>query len=533
MTSMAAACALAVPAHANWRVAETDHFILYSEAPEDEVVETVTRMETFDTLVRALTNNTRPASPIKVTMFEVADVDAVNATFPYPSSGVGGYYNSTEDGPFLVTFRNVMRTGRRSARKAARKSYDWGPEVRQHEYLHHYMYQYFNANYPSWYSEGFAEYYGTMAFPEENVVEIGHAPYFRVDTIRENAWLPVRKLLTAKSYADVGQDIGQLYAEGWLLTHLGAQNKERGAQLQQYLAAVAAGTPYEEAATNAFGDLDVLDAELRKHRQNINAMRLSLKPMNLGTIPVRELTDMESRLMRYQIRLYSGYEKSALPQIVGAVREIRAEAPDNVMGLEIQAQLENLANMPEQAAQTTEHLLRIDPTNIVGLTERGKALTGQLSQSSDDAAWSEARKPFQAAIAASNIAIAPRVAFFESFLAQGQSPSVEAQNRMVEAFQLLPQNDEIRYLLARDFEQRGLIDDAIAIIEPAAFGAFDGDAREKRRRGKAMERYAERYTNIENYETPRDMLDRLEAKKDGRYDPETNTFTPKNPEDSE
>ncbi len=48
-----------------------------------------------------------------------------------------------------------------------------------------------------------------------------------------------------------------------------------------------------------------------------------------------------------------------------------------------------------------------------------------------------------------------------------------------------------------------------------------------------MERYAERYTNIENYETPRDMLDRLEAKKDGRYDPETNTFTPKNPEDSE
>ncbi|MCT2560132.1 DUF1570 domain-containing protein [Tsuneonella sp. YG55] len=521
------AAVIATPAHANWRVAETEHFIYYSEAPADELVETVSRMETFDTLVRALTGNTRPASPVKVTMFEVADMDEVNATFPYPMQGVGGYYNSTADGPFLVTFRNVLRAGRNSAKKASRQSYDWGPEVRQHEYLHHYMYQYFNANYPSWYSEGFAEYYGTMAFPETNVVEIGHAPYFRIDTIRGNSWLPTRKLLTAKSYSDVGDDIGQLYAQGWLLTHLGAQNKERGAQLQRYLKAVATGVPYEKAATDSFGDLDALDKELRQHKSNIQAMRLSLKPMDFGEIPVRELNDMESQLMRYRIRLYSGYPVSALPKIISAVADIRKAAPENVMGLEIQSQLENLAGRHAAALETAEHLLRVDPNNVIGLTEKGEALVGQLARGASEDQLTAAREPLHRAIALSAVATAPRVALFKSFLQQGALPSLVAQNHMVEAFQLLPQNEEIRYLLARDFENRGLVDDAIAIIEPAAYGAFDGDEKEKKRRGKLVATYAEKYTNIDNYETPRDMLDRLEAKKDGRFDEKTGAITPK------
>ncbi|MCV0382494.1 MAG: hypothetical protein K5799_03430 [Erythrobacter sp.] len=524
--ALAATLLFSAPAHANWRVAETDHFIMYSEAPEDELVETVTRMETFDTLVRALTNNTRAPSPVKVTMFEVSDVDAVNATFPYPSSGVGGYYSSTPEGPFLVTFRNVMRTGTKSLFKSSRNSYDWGPEVRQHEYLHHYMYQYFNANYPSWYSEGFAEYYGTMAFPEENVVEIGHAPYFRIDTIRGTAWLPVEKLLTAKSYADVGPDVGQLYAEGWLLTHLAGQDAERGRQLQQYLAAVANGTPYDRAATDAFGDLDALDKELRQHRKNIAATRLSLKPMDFGDVPVRELNEVENKLMRYRIRLYSGMAVKDLRQLVSAVRDIRSSAPDNVMGLEIQSQLENLAGMHVDAARTAEELLQLDPSNLTGLTEKGKALVGQLDRGSSESDWASARQPFVKAASLSEIAIAPRLALFESFHDQGTQPSLDAQNRLVEAFELLPQNEEIRYLLARDFEERDMIEDAIAIIEPAAFGSFDGDESEKRRRGKAMAEYAEKYTNIENYETPGDMLKRLNAKQDGRWDAQTATIMP-------
>ncbi len=518
LSALACLFALAAPAQAGWRVAETENFIYYSEAPPQELRQTVGRLQTFDKLVRALTGNQRASSPLKVVIFEVADMDEVNNTFPYESYGVGGYYSSTRQGPFLVTFRNVLRTGQGSAFKASRQSLTWGPEVRQHEYLHHYMYQYFNANYPSWYSEGFAEYYGTMAFPEPNVVEIGHAPYFRMDAIRSGDWIHVEKLLTAKSYADVRDQIGALYAEGWLLTHLAATRPERGAQLKAYLNAVANGTPYDQAAREAFGDLDALNRELRKYRSEFKAVRLSLKPIDEAAIPVRELTPVESELMRYQIRLYSGFDYAALSQIVSATRKIRAAEPDNRMGLQIQVQLENLAHKHQDALETATRLLALYPGDTIGLTHLGIARAGLLTPQSSEEEWETAREPLREAIATSAIAVEPRVALFQTFLDQKVMPSLEAQNRMVEAFTLVPSNDDIRYLLARDFEQRGMIEDAIGVIKPAAFGAFDGDEREKARREKQLAQAAKRYSNISAYESPVDMLKRLEAKRDGRWD---------------
>lgn len=517
------AIALASPALAKWRVAETDHFIYYSESPEEELLETVKELETFDTLVRALTNNDKPANPVKVKMFEVGTMADVNQTFPYPSRGVGGYYSSNSDGPFLVTFRNTLRTGRNSARKTQKRSIAWGPEVRQHEYLHHYMYQYFYTNYPSWYSEGFAEYYGTMAFPEEGVVEIGHAPFFRMDAISSGSWVDAEELLAAKSYADV-DNISALYAQGWLLTHLAAQDAEVGKQLKAYLASVAGGAEYVDAAKSAFGDLDALDDKLKQHKKGISAMRLSLKPIDFGDIPVRELSELESRLMRFQIRLYSGYKYSDLPLIIQRVETLMADEPENIMGLEIKAKLQNMAGQHAEALRSANTLLTVDPGNIDGLTQKGIAMAGALDASSSAAEWDAARQPITQAASSSAIAIAPRVAAFKTFSDQGVMPSVDAQNLLVEAFNLLPQNDEIRYLLARDFEQRGFVEDAIEIIKPSAFGTFDGHDDEKERRGEQRAEAAAEYSMVNAYEDAKDMLNRLEAKRDGNWDESTQTI---------
>lgn len=519
------AAALSCPAAAAWRVAETEHFIYYSEAPEAELVQTVTRMETFDKLVRVLTGNTRPSSPVKVTMFEVASMDDVNATFPYESRGVGGYFSTTAQGPFLVTFRNTLREGRNSAFRAAKQSIAWGPEVRQHEYLHSYMYQYFNANYPTWYSEGFAEYYGSMSFPEPGIVEIGHAPHFRMDTILRQPWLPVAKLLTAKSYADI-DNVGMLYAEGWLLTHYAAQNPARGKQLQQYLKSVATGAPYDKAAKDAFGNPEALDKELKNHARDLQAVRLSLKPVDVGKIAVRELSPVENAMMRYRIRLNSGFAYSTLPLAVRAVKAARAADPANLQALHVQAQLENLAGMEVDALKTADAILARDPNNVWGLTEKGKAMVGVLTPQSNATAWAAARAPLEHAARLDKLAIEPRVALYRSYEGQGALADLLAQNRLVEAFNLLPQDDDIRYLLARDFEQRGMLDDAIKVIEPAAFGSFDGDEGKKKKRERARVQAAERYTNISTYESPGDMLARLTAKKEGRWDETRQTIKP-------
>lgn len=526
----AALAGVSAPAMAQgqWKVAETKHLIYYSQAPEAELRESVEQLEIFDRLVRALTNNTREAKPTKLTMFEVNAIDDVGRTLPYPVGGVAGYYNSTEKGPFLVTFRKDLSSDRRSTRRTDTWRIPLGPEVRQHEYVHHYMYQFFNTNYPTWYSEGFAEYFGTLQFKPNNVVELGHAPWGRIDAIRSGSWLPVRKLLTARSYGDVS-DIGALYAQGWLLTHLSIQNKERGQQLQAYLNAVASGTDYTKAANDAFGDLNKLDDDLRKHLRGFNAMTLSLKPQDIGAVNVRTLSPIEQKMMRHRIRLYSGYERSDLALVVRSARADVAAHPGEYAGLVVLAQLELLDRQYAAALRTADAALVAKPGDQEALVAKGRAMAGLLTPQSDAGAWDSAREPIRAAIAASASNTEARLALFETYLDQQVQPTDEAQNRLVEAFNQLPQNDDIRYLLARDFERRGHVEDAIAVISPAAFGIADAGEHVAKKRRRDLSRAADRYTGIRFTETPREMLERLQAKEDGRWDEATQTARPAAP----
>ena len=59
--------------------------------------------------------------------------------------------------------------------------------------------------------------------------------------------------------------------------------------------------------------------------------------------------------------------------------------------------------------------------------------------------------------------------FTSSYVAQGVTPPSGAQNALYTAMELAPSNSELRYKLARDFEQRNMIREAIAIIRPDAF----------------------------------------------------------------
>ena len=273
----------ASPAFASWKVAESDHFILYSEAEAEVVQANVEKLEKFDHIVRAFSRTTKPHAKLKLKIYQVRDLDAVAATLPYPTFGIGGYYTTSIRGPFLVATRRVERQPA-VRRTVVQNVHGWAPDVLQHEYIHHFTFQYFPATYPSWYTEGFAEYYGTIQFVDENTIEFGHAPLGRVDTIKGD-WLPMRKMLTAKNYDDVGDKLGSLYAQGWLLTHYASHNSVRGKQLNDYLVAITKGKDYAAAAKQSFGDdLDKLDDELKKYVKNLQALRLSLKPIKIGPI---------------------------------------------------------------------------------------------------------------------------------------------------------------------------------------------------------------------------------------------------------
>ena len=510
----ASAFPIAAPAHAAWHVAESTHFKVYSETDPAELQAEVVRLEKFDRLMRTFAATTKPSSPVKLKLYHLKDMAAVAAALPYPTQGIGGFYTTSERGPFLVATRKGEDDGMRSARKSVDKHAGaWGIGTIQHEYVHHFMYQYFPGNYPSWYSEGFAEYYGSMEFPQDGVMELGHAPVYRMDSIRQSPWLPVKKLLTARSYADVGASIGSLYAEGWLLTHMAAQNPARGKQLKDYLFKVASGSDYLAAATSSFGDLDVLDKELRQHSKALKALRYPIKPIDVGQITVRQLDPIEEALVRTDMRLDIGYARSALPLVINSTRSALAAKPDDVGGLEVLARLQELNEDRAGTVKTINQLLRVSPGNFTALLIRGRMASAALgtAKSTDAGAWQTARADLAAAVKAAPNQPEPLTAVFRSYLDQGVLPPDAAQNGLMRALELMPQNAELRYLAAADFEKRGLIDDAIYIIGPAAFGALGDEKDKEAQRQRDLAKAGRKYTGIETHETPVAMYKRLTA----------------------
>jgi tetratricopeptide (TPR) repeat protein len=383
-----------------------------------------------------------------------------------------------------------------------------------HEYAHHFMFQYFPATYPTWYSEGFAELWGATRFLPNNVVEVGRPASYRFGSFALNRWLPVAKLLTAQSYRDV-PEIDLLYAQGWLLVRLAFEKPERSRQLQTYLTAINAGGTYEQAMKQAFGDVEGLNSELYQYagRSRFNVLQLPFKPIPVGNMTVRSVSPAEDALMTYSIRLGQGIRQTEAAEFAGKVRAVAARFPSDTHTLNVLAEAERLAGNRDAANAALDKLLGIAPNDPRGLMQKGLVTVAGLkaSASTDKKAWDAARAYL---VRASKIA--PKdplilTAFHDSYISQGVLPPDAAQNALYDAMELAPSDDDLRYRVAADFEQRGMIEEAVAIIRPLALTLPSKESeKQKRQREKLEDKYRE--AGREKRETAREMFVRLQKK---------------------
>jgi hypothetical protein len=489
-------------ARAEWRAAESTHFIVYSEGSDDDVREVATRLEKYDFLLRFVSRVTAKPSPVKVKVYMLRDEDAVQATLFSGGRGILGYYETGSRGPIAV-----MPRGRASEATLF------------HEYAHHFMFQYFPAAYPTWYTEGFAEYYGTARLLDNDVIEVGQPAQDRYSTFAMVDWLPVNKLLTARSYADVpGEQIFSLYAEGWLLVHYLGATAERGKQLAAYLNAINAGKSYEEAVETAFGaGARQLNADLRAYsrQRRLSVLQLRFKPIDVGPIRIRALGGGEGALIPYEIKLARGLYAREAKDFAQDVRSVARRFPEDPHALAIQAQAERAAGNDDAAMTLVDRWQALEPRSTEAVMWKARLEMAAMAKAgnTDGKAWEAVRQRLLAAHKASPGDPFILEAYYDSFaLARAEAPA-GAQNALYRAFELLPQSEDLRYKLARDFEQRGLIEDAIDIIKPSAFQLKDEeveDARKKQKREQQEEKW--RSAETPRRESAREMLVRLEAK---------------------
>lgn len=511
---LAIAC-LPVEAWADWHLAESKHFVIYAEGDNGSASRAAARLEKFHSVLRLLSGATAPDSPIKVKVYLVSGTDEVAQTLPFGGGGVAGYYRVSLRGPATVMSRTDVR-GSRGSRGEIYVADQKAERLLFHELTHHFSSQYFPAAYPSWYSEGFAEFMGTMEIAANDVVVIGTPARDRYASFTMNDWLPVRKLLVAHSYRDVNDAIHLLYSEGWLLVHYLSMTDKRQQQLKTYLTDINRGKPFDRAAVDAFGDLDTLDKELKSYaaRGSLQTIQLPFKKLDPGPITTRALTPAETAMLPFDIRLSAGVAARDIDAFADRVSTTAKRYPDSAFAQGLRFEAARLAGRQAEAAFAANQWLAISPNDGFAVAAQAAIDADALVAAGDrrPASWTAIRRRYSDAARKSPDQPVILHGFYMTYVQQGVQPPESAQSALYRAFEVLPQLDSLRQQVAIDFERRGMIDDAIAVIKPAALQVRD-DAElgegEQRKRDADRARY--RIAGEELGEDARETLTRLEA----------------------
>lgn len=499
-------------AHAEWIRAESTNFIAYSESSPDDLRARVAKLEKFGQVLQAMTGARRPKDvPVKITVYFLRTIEDVGNTLPYPSYGVAGYYSTTMRGPFTVMPRQN--------RKDPGNGRFTGPtfqalQVLQHELTHHFTFQYFTAAYPSWYTEGFADYAGAIEISDDNVVNVGMFMQSRAATLRQLAWVPLHKLMNPipgqRDFPGIA-----IYSQGWITVHYLNSSPQGRAMLADYLKRINEGQSFGKAL-EAFGDIDKLDREVRAYSRRSTLDAVATKYVNLdpGPIDVKALSPLENELVDIQMTLSAGIAASKAQGFARRVRTIVKADPDNPYSRRMLIEAERVAGNNAEATAAIDSWLAAAPSDPWANFFKGDMEIAALAaaKSTDKAAWLAARTRIRAAMKA--MPNEPRFAraFYESYSRSGMLPPAVAQNALVHALKLIPNERSLRLMVANDYEARGMIDDALSAIGPLAYGLEDESEKDKRRREHAEDQYKVAEDEDEK-ETPREMLVRLLKKK--------------------
>lgn len=465
---------------ADWRAAETEHFIIYTDESDKDLEKMATRLEKMDGLLRMATGISDEVEPVKVRIYVVDDTADVGKAVGQTGAGILGFYTSNVFGPFAVT-------------PAKTPSYAGGFDaemVLYHEYAHHFMLQYFPASYPQWYVEGFAELIGSSKFMPDGRIGYGMPAKHRGDHLAF-LWAPLQEVLMKPAHKVHNFD---LYGQGWAITHYLTFNDERAPQMREYLTALTQGKSPEEAA-KAFGSIQKLNVDAAKY---LRAGSFAYKPVDVK---------IEEPVIR-KVRPLSAGEAALIPEIIAFrddslavyrkegdkkretefrdknLAEIRSKAAtyaNDPFALYLLAEAEYAAGHYGPAEAAADRLLALQPNHVRGRVRKALAMLQTTPAGARAARAEEARKLVLAANRDNPNDVLPLVGYYQTFTLAGEKAPDQAVSGLAAAVQTLPGDDTIRQMMVDEMVAQKKWRYAIAYLAPLANSPHETPVRDAAR----------------------------------------------------
>ncbi len=387
--AVAAALWFAMPAHAEWREAETKHFRLFGDQSEKELLKSAERLEALHYLLSIATGVAgNDASAVKVNVFFVADTSAVERVYGRGGANVAGFYYPSDLGAVAVSPRNASNDGSFT-----------GQTVLFHEYAHHFMLQYMPAAYPSWFVEGFAEIAATTSFERKGLITYGKAASHRQYEIEFADFYPTRKMLDG-SYLKAKRGTPTFsYGQAWLLTHYLLLSDKRPGQFRKYLTAINQGKSFEEAAT-VFGDLETLHRETRIYAEGrsfpykapalpatltADVKFRTLSPSEAALIVERIQIERKTRELRFKDKADTDAAEAERKAWFAALRTKVAKFGSDPYALRLLADAECKGDYHDRCLAAADAVLAVAPADPRAMMRKGQAMLALSKDKDGDA----------------------------------------------------------------------------------------------------------------------------------------------------
>lgn len=452
-------CLAASPAAAEWKRAESPHFIVYSQGSERALRRYVRNLEIYDYVLRA-----RMALPVddqtyrKLPIYLVRDRGDLKEINPRTGVNVAGQYYPVGEDIFAAAIQDSEQ------------------DYLLHEYFHHFTFQVpSTSGLPGWLAEGLAEYFMTADIDEESVT-IGRYNPNRVYGLYDRPWIPLEELLT-KRFSEVERPTHRdsYYTIAWLLTHWFMSDETRRGQLATYMEQVRHGADPLAAMESATG---LTLSELR--RQLRNYKRLSMLTYE-ADFPVTEITVTRlgrsaDDLLLIGQRLKVGVAEDKRDETAALVRRLAARHPDDTFAMLQLGHAELHFGDPAVGEAVLEKVLEREPENVEALQFMATRFI-RLAEDDPDQTIPMLRRA--RTYLARAYAADPNAYYTLKMLAETRevAPDYPVENDLVawdRAFRLAPQLVDIRLGYANALMKVAEFDNAILMLEPLANAAHGG-----------------------------------------------------------
>ena len=480
--AVAVALLTAGPAAAEWRRAETAHFIVYGDVPERTIRAYASKVERFDALLRAYYPIEVDHEIPKLEIFIAEGRRDMERAYPGIGASVGGYYSPNSGRIHAVVDTDAIS----------------GDAVLFHEYAHHFMFQMVSNAYPSWFVEGFAEYYSTAEVRPDRIQFGRHLPG-RIRALAQpvNSWARMEDVLTWRFTASGRYPAWSYYAQAWAMAHYFMSTPERTAMLRDYLNAVVRGEDSVAAMQAATGRTpEQLQTDVRLYVSGSIIMLTPQIDIPEPEVTVTALSPAESDMAWLDLRLDREPVKQEPPDDDGRTqkseaqktREAREAAerradlirdafaaaqrhPGDRMARLVEARAHRLSNDPEAAFTALEPLLAEGSTDADALRLAGMILLDMAEAESGEAAIGRRRAAsgyLSRAYEADPLDFRVYLGLNRARQGQARYPTDNDLSTLEVAVKLAPQSFDARLRLGHAYMARSLNAEAIAVLTPVS-----------------------------------------------------------------